>query len=409
MSAVRVGVMNFYRTFNASATCLSYEPGVVEYEDFKPSEEPVYILGTKYSTLHDLDDLRADVTTRIWLTYRKNFPAIGGTGPTSDSGWGCMLRCGQMVLAQALMRRYLGRGWRWDSECSRKDQDYMDILRLFQDKKNCPYSIHQIAQMGVSEGKAIGEWFGPNTVAQALRKLAVLDNWSSVAVHVAMDNTVIISEIKQVSKAARASTTASGPTHLAEELLRRRTGSSATSGEESTWRPLLLFIPLRLGLGEINPIYFASIKRTFAMKQSLGIIGGKPNHALYFIGVVGDELVFLDPHTTQLACDLDSKDCSDDTYHCPYASRMDIGQLDPSIALCFFFPTEADFDSWCSAAYKHLISQVRQPLFEVTLQRPPGWPPFEDYRGEPECTSLEFTVLEQDRKFDNSDEEFELL
>jgi len=26
-----------------------------------------------------------------------------------------------------------------------------------------------IASMGVSEGKGIGEWFGPNTVAQVLR------------------------------------------------------------------------------------------------------------------------------------------------------------------------------------------------------------------------------------------------
>ena len=26
-----------------------------------------------------------------------------------------------------------------------------------------------LASMGVSEGKAVGEWFGPNTVAQVLR------------------------------------------------------------------------------------------------------------------------------------------------------------------------------------------------------------------------------------------------
>ena len=35
---------------------------------------------------------------------------LGGTGPVSDTGWGCMLRCGQMILAQALICRHLGRG-----------------------------------------------------------------------------------------------------------------------------------------------------------------------------------------------------------------------------------------------------------------------------------------------------------
>lgn len=44
---------------------------------------------------------------------------------------------------------------------------------MFEDKKSAPYSIHQIALMGVSYGKQVGEWFGPNTIAQVLKWVLV--------------------------------------------------------------------------------------------------------------------------------------------------------------------------------------------------------------------------------------------
>ncbi|XP_077515068.1 autophagy-related 4a isoform X3 [Amblyomma americanum] len=384
--------------FNAS---LTYEVGAVEYDDFKPSEEPVFILGTKYSTFHELDDLRNDVTSKIWLTYRKNFPAISGTDHTSDTGWGCMLRCGQMVIAEALVRRHLGKGWQWAPGI--RDENYLRVLRMFQDKKNCTYSIHQIAQMGVSEGKTVGQWFGPNTVAHVLRQLSAFDKWSSLAVHVSMDSVVVMDDIRKICRVE---------VPAVDDGVRHRTQSHGLAAAEAVcWKPLLLFIPLRLGLSEINPVYYCGLKRTFALKQSVGIIGGKPNHALYIIGVVGDDLVFLDPHTTQLAVDLDVEFPEDESYHCAHASRMDIGQLDPSIALCFYLPTESEFDSWCHLAHKHLITQMKQPLFEITEHRPLGWPDFaeEQHRLDHEPQTSEFTVVEQERKYDTSDDEFEIL
>jgi cysteine protease ATG4 len=40
---------------------------------------------------------------------------------------------------------------------------------MFEDRRTAAYSIHQIALMGASEGKEVGQWFGPNTVTQVLK------------------------------------------------------------------------------------------------------------------------------------------------------------------------------------------------------------------------------------------------
>ena len=69
-----------------------------------------------------------DCESRVWLTYRSNFPPIKKSsdasmtlsvrlrslgdqaGFTSDAGWGCMIRSGQSLLANALVMLRLGRG-----------------------------------------------------------------------------------------------------------------------------------------------------------------------------------------------------------------------------------------------------------------------------------------------------------
>ncbi|CAH1245664.1 ATG4A [Branchiostoma lanceolatum] len=328
----------------------------------------------------------------------------------SDQGWGCMLRCGQMMVAQALICRHLGRDWRWNSAAY--DNDYTKILQLFLDKKDSCYSIHQIAQMGVSEGKSVGQWFGPNTVAQVLKKLALFEDWSSLAIHVAMDNTVIIDDIKKLCRSARQPT----PSQVTNSFLHNGVSSDQTSARSRSplpWQPLMLIIPLRLGLSELNPVYADCLKACFTLRQSLGMIGGKPNHAHYFIGYVGNSLVYLDPHTTQPAVELEGNvPIPDSSFHCSHPSRMNIQDLDPSIALGFFCQDEADFADLCDNLRRLIIGQkTHNAMFEVVQSRPTHWPPYV-LPTRPDGTKTDFTSLdyelEGDRQYD-SDEEFEIL
>ncbi|ELT88258.1 hypothetical protein CAPTEDRAFT_225251 [Capitella teleta] len=391
-------------------TAMTYETGMLEVEDFPQTESPVWILGKQYSVLYDLAELKKDVKSRLWLTYRKGFDPIGGSGPTSDQGWGCMLRCGQMMLAQSLICRHLGRDWRWTKD--KYDPKYFEILRMFQDKRSAKYSLQVIASMGTSEGKAIGEWFGPNTISQVLRKLCVSDEWSNLVVHVALDNTVIIDDVFCLCKSSKKESNEPIPgVHAACASALLFNGHDPTaeghdpSGEDDSWRPLLLIVPLRLGLSEINPVYIPFLKTCLTFKQSVGIIGGKPNHAHWFIGFLEDELVYMDPHTTQPFVDVTQPGESDASYHCSYSCRMPVSYLDPSVAVGFFCQTEADFEDLCQCIRKYILHGQKTPMFELHQRRPRHWPPFDPY---PSLSLHASASSSSDRLYDSEDE-FELI
>ena len=72
------------------------------------ADHPIVLLGEKYAVDVDRGDSSEqtlarymwDAHSRFWFTYRTGFEYIEGTHFSSDAGWGCMMRSGQMILMQ---------------------------------------------------------------------------------------------------------------------------------------------------------------------------------------------------------------------------------------------------------------------------------------------------------------------
>ena len=69
--------------------------------------------------------------------------------------------------------------------------------------------------------------------------------------------------------------------------------------EASIFHPVIISIPVRLGMDTIESCYLSVIKGYLCSPLTLGIIGGKPNSSLYFIGFQNDDVILLDPHNLQ--------------------------------------------------------------------------------------------------------------
>lgn len=92
-----------------------------------------------------------------------------------------------------------------------------------------------------------------------------------------------------------------------------------------------------------------------------------------------DEVLFLDPHTVQpavtIGCKIfETEKQADESYHLQKPGRMPFAAMDPSIAVCFYCPTEEDFDSLCSKLNESW-SAAPLPLFEICERRPMDWIP----------------------------------
>ena len=139
--------------------------------------QPLYLLGDVYDPLARgaIQRYHSLVRSLPWFTYRNHFPEIERSGYTTDMGWGCVLRTGQMILGHSLINILLGRDFLVDTAAAANPQQferYRQILRLFGDHPSCPFSVHRICRIGISLGKHVGEWYDLSSMCRVIKYVA---------------------------------------------------------------------------------------------------------------------------------------------------------------------------------------------------------------------------------------------
>jgi cysteine protease ATG4 len=301
---------------------------------------PIVILGNTY---HDIELAEKDVWSKICLTYRFGFTPIprSSTGPnplsflgsiilsknllfssaasfgnlmdsnnfTSDVGWGCMIRTSQSLLANTYLRLMAS------------DNDNT-IIDMFQDNDSCPYSLHKFVSVAGELPLKVqpGEWFGPNAASLSISRLCQANSNNNSTPLPNID--VLVSD--------------SGD--LYDDMVLEKFGHDISG--------VLVLLPVRLGIDQINSYYYKSLLHFLSLKQSVGIAGGKPSSSYYFVGYQDQDLFYLNPHFSQNYSDTPNYE----SYHTKNYQKLPLTNLDPSmmIGVLITSPEDyADFKNLC--------------------------------------------------------------
>lgn len=357
-------------------------------DDDSPTEEACREATDEDFTMGNVEDFRKDFASRVWLTYREGFPPLPGSTLTSDCGWGCMLRAGQMMLAQALILHLLGRDWTWsesltlqpldtetwttsaakrfvasleaslpgspgsselksrgqspaqilgsaeEADTHLKEMYHRTLVSWFGDSPSSQLGIHRLVQLGLALGKQAGDWYGPAIVAHILKKAveeAIDPILAGVAAYVSQDCTVYSADVVDSHRAPGAE-------------LDSPPNTEPSTADPTDSRAVVILIPVRLGGEKTNPDYINLVKNILSLDYCLGIIGGKTKQACYIVGFQDDSLIYMDPHYCQSFVDVSSSDFPLQSFHCPSPKKMSFSKMDPSCTIGFYSRSETDFE-----------------------------------------------------------------
>ena len=293
----------------------------------------------------------------IYFCYRKNIYPMNTRLKITlsrDSGWGCMIRCGQMLMSRAIYK-YL------KSEKNSTEKAIIEVIKLFldvpYDLKNIPnfftsiltknpyinnetkilppFSIQMHCFLGNLYNKYAGEWFSDVNICQNYKDLN--DNLNI------FPNLKIFSFISELNMA-----------DVMEECfevvnnLDNNKNIDITTFNNKKYifkKGGLIFVSMRLGITKVSGEYYSSIKYLFQCKECIGIIGGETNLAHYFIGYNDKgNLIYLDPHITREGVVELNEDSIINDYLNKNLLELSMNDMSTALSVGFLFRNKNEFE-----------------------------------------------------------------
>ena len=296
----------------------------------------------------------------IYFCYRKNiFPIKNrfNVGVSRDSGWGCMVRCGQMIMSHAIYKYMKSKKYSSENAIA-------ETIKLFLDKpfslssvpsslsplvsKNPnnnnnnaliypPFSIHIHCLLGQYYNKYAGEWFSDVNVCQNYRDINnILKIFPDLGIFSFINDLTLQDVLDDCF------------TVVADEKAEEYNINKIINYNNKKYKMKksgIIFISVRLGINNVTEEYYSSLKKLFGCKECIGIIGGETNLAHYFIGYNDrGNLVYLDPHITRDAVNIVNDDTITNDYLVKDLHEISISDMSTGLSVGFLFRTKNEFE-----------------------------------------------------------------
>ena len=255
----------------------------------------------------------------IYMSYRTglvntSFLPGGNNNYTSDCGWGCMLRCSQMMLSRGFIMKKI-----YDFKKKNPNKEInmnkirKEIITLFYDKFLKPENLWINEEIGeiykklLKNNVEVSELIPPYsiyilTLLGQCPNVFTSDN-KMISCFLKINKTLFSESIKIL--------------HFKEGIVYKKklfkNFCKIDNQEINNEKYIeynsekyifdkggLIFISVRLGLYQIESNFIKMIPKIFInIHNNIGFISGKKKRAFYFIGMSGDKLIFADPHFNQ--------------------------------------------------------------------------------------------------------------